>query len=467
MDHKMLVSALSLAFLAFSPTTLHAQLVFTKVADTTMFPPGSSANFSTFGAPALHSGSVAFSATFAGSSGVFKWADGVIQKAADSDTTPPGGTGKFLVFPGYATENGKITFFGVVNPTPQGLYQFDGSSLVRLADTLTPATMPGGTGPFVGFSIPAMKDGVVAFVGQNSSAQRGLFSITGGTVSQRLAPGTPYPGGTGGFINPGGVITLDAGNIAFYGSDSTVNANNSIFTLVGSTLTRIAEKNVTLVPGSSSPFTTLGTTPDINGSKLAFSGAFSGGQGIYSVNLDGSGMVKLVDTTTTIPASTETFGGFGEFEFNGADLVFKGTSTGGQGLYLLRGGNITRIIDTFSPLAGKSPATLTFRESGYSAGLITFAVNFTDGSRGIYTSNINAIGQLSGGSFSAFSASVAGFSFTFENGTSGHSYSIQSSSTMAINSWSEVTNFPYTGPITVTDSSSLGAPRKFYKAVTQ
>ena len=447
------------------------QITFTKVADTTQPFPGRSTNFSGFGAPAISGGVVAFEADGGSSfAGVFRWTNGVLQKAADYNTAIASGSGNFTFFSGgFATytENGLVTFRGI-GSAGSGLFQFDGTSLTRLMDTTTPNPIPGGTGPFSVFFAPNMKDGAIALLAQNTNSLRGIYLRTNSTLTQLLAPGTAYIGGGTGVLSFSSQVGFDDGNLAFWSYNSATNTDNAIYTLANGTLTKVAEKNVTLVPGVGTPFTTLNSPPDVSGTKVAFQGSYSGGSGIYGVNLDGSGLVALVDTTTPIPLGSGYFTSVSSFEYDSGDLVFYGIGAAGAGIYRLRAGTLARIIDTSMTLDGKGIANFTFRDAGYANGEIAFRANFNDGSRGIYTANIGApTGPPSGGTLSGLSYSAStGASFTFNGATSGQTYRIQSSTTLATNSWTDLTNFNFTAPVTVTDSAAAGAAQKFYRAVT-
>jgi hypothetical protein len=60
---------------------------------------------------------------------------------------------------------------------------------------------------------------------------------------------------------------------------------------------------------------------------------------------------------------------------------------------------------------------------------------------------------------------INGFGFTFVDGTVGQPYRIQTSSSLAADSWLDVTNFTYTAPMAMNYSVS-GATNKFFRAVT-
>jgi len=460
-----------LAFFALA-VNCSGQVTFIKVADTTqVFPGQTTTNFTSFGPPAINAGVVAFEADGAPlTSGVFRWTNGVLQKAADYNTSIPFGTGKFTFFSGgFATytENGLLTFRGI-GSAGSGLYQYDGVSLTRLFDTTTPNPIPGGTGPFATFLAPNMKNGMIAFLAVNTNNQRGIFLLTNSTLSQVLAPATPYPGGGTGVVSFSSQVGFDKGNLAFWAFNSATNTNHAIFTLTGGMLTKVAEKNVTIVPGLGNPFTSLSSPPDVSGSKVAFAGNYSGGSGIYSANLDGSGLGVLVDVSTPIPSGVGNFASFGSFEYDQGDLVFYGIGATGAGIYRVRSGVVTRVIDTSLTLDGKGIANFNFRDAGYANGEIAFRANFNDGSRGIYTVNLGApAGAPDGGSLSSFAYSpITGARFMFSGATPGTAYRIQFSSALISDSWNGLTNFTYNGPVTVNDGSTAGVTKRFYRAVT-
>lgn len=73
---------------------------------------------------------------------------------------------------------------------------------------------------------------------------------------------------------------------------------------------------------------------------------------------------------------------------------------------------------------------------------------------------------ITGGQFcDTACSSFTGFSFTFSGAIVGQPYRIQTSAHLAAGSWTDLTNFIYTGPIVITDPSAAG-PKKFYRAVS-
>ena len=70
-------------------------------------------------------------------------------------------------------------------------------------------------------------------------------------------------------------------------------------------------------------------------------------------------------------------------------------------------------------------------------------------------------GQFSGMAFSP----ITGFSFTFSGGEFGYSYRIQTSPSLAADSWTDYTNFTYTAPVVITVPVA-GNTNRFFRAIT-
>jgi hypothetical protein len=73
----------------------------------------------------------------------------------------------------------------------------------------------------------------------------------------------------------------------------------------------------------------------------------------------------------------------------------------------------------------------------------------------------------SGGQFgNAAYSPLTGFSFTFSGAIIGQPYRIQTSPSLAAGTWSDLTNFTFTEPITIADPYSTSTTSRFYRAVT-
>jgi hypothetical protein len=84
-----------------------------------------------------------------------------------------------------------------------------------------------------------------------------------------------------------------------------------------------------------------------------------------------------------------------------------------------------------------------------------------------YIAQANIGARISGGRFGSLACSpITGFRCTFSDATIGQPYRIQTSPSLAAGSWSDLTNFTYTGQLVITDPSAVAGPKKFYRAVS-
>jgi hypothetical protein len=94
-----------------------------------------------------------------------------------------------------------------------------------------------------------------------------------------------------------------------------------------------------------------------------------------------------------------------------------------------------------------------------------FSLAGTNVSPFIAQANIGA-GLSAGRLGSLVYSRATGFSCTFSDATLGQPYRIQSSPSLAAGSWTNFTNFTYTGPMVISDPSAAAGPKKFYRAVS-
>ena len=249
-------------------------------------------------------------------------------------------------------------------------------TFTKIADTNT--LIPNGSGTFTGFGNElALDGGNVAFRGNGSGGQEGIYTDIGGLT--RVADlNTLIPNGTGtfnNFLNP----ALDGGNVAFGGRDPR--GQRGIYTDIGG-LTRVADET-TPIPNGTGNFTGFGF-PALDGGNVAFQGFGSGGQlGIYT---DIGGLTLVADTNTPIPNGTGNFTVFfGSPALDGGSVAFRGLGSGDQnGIYTDIGGSLEKVIDLTDLLDGKTLSSLNFSINGLSGNSLAFLAGFTDGSRGIF-----------------------------------------------------------------------------------
>jgi hypothetical protein len=153
------------------------------------------------------------------------------------------------------------------------------------------------------------------------------------------------------------------------------------------TFTKIAD---TTTIASVGKFIHLDDSPAISGSTAAFRGVSGSGEGIFT----GSGgslttIVKQGDTTPIAP--TLVFGSFSNTAISGSTAAFRGTYSGGQGIFTGNGGPLTTIAIT----GGQVPTVPSGIFTGFngspaiSGNLVAFHGNYSDGSgnsgQGIFT----------------------------------------------------------------------------------
>ena len=196
--------------------------VLVRVADGNTPIPGANVNFVAFLSPALSGGNVAFLGTdlSRGHLGIYLSQSGVLRRVADVNTPIPGGSGNFRVtdlsYP--ALSGGNVAFLAFGSSEQMGIYLFEDGVLRRVADRNTP--IPGESGNFDAFLPPALSGGNVAFLGTGGPLdQRGIYLFEGGGLSRVADLNTPIPGGSGNFTGFG-APDLSGENVAFHGNGS-------------------------------------------------------------------------------------------------------------------------------------------------------------------------------------------------------------------------------------------------------
>ena len=164
---------------------------------------------------------------------------------------------------------------------------------------------------------------------------------------------------------------------------------------------------------------------------------------------------------------------------------FPGTNGGAVLAAVVDGSGNLYIGGSFFDVVGDAPATNIAKwngsswsalGSGISGHVYALAVSGTDlyvggdfGFAGgkVSTYAARAILTVAGGRFGSPAYSPAtGLSFTFRDATAGFPYQIQTSPSLAVGSWTDLTNFNYSGPIVIDDPSATATPKRFYRAVT-
>lgn len=199
--------------------------VSTFVADkNTSAPPGGSGAFDALLRPSVHAGKVAFGG-WAGPpslTGMFTNATGPLTNTIRNGTTLiPGGTGAFTGVLDPDFDGGQFAFWGAGSGSQQGVYlTTPAGSVTRIADTTT--TVPGGSGTFFLLSMLPSFDGVdTVFQGYGTAGEHGVYRTLGGSLSMVADLTTPIPGGAGLFTRFADEPAIDGAYVAFIGDGSS------------------------------------------------------------------------------------------------------------------------------------------------------------------------------------------------------------------------------------------------------
>jgi hypothetical protein len=167
-------------------------------------------------------------------------------------------------------------------------------TLSVVASSITPA--PGGAGQFNGFADVTIDGGRIAFRGDTSSGEQGIYTADGAAISVIAQRGDAMPGVLDPFTGFGHV-SLSQGNLAFYGAAGT---NQGIFLEVGNSLSRVVGTGDVL-DGRTVASVIFGSE-GLSGDKLAFGVTFSDeSQAIYLAD------VGELTTAAPEPASVILF----------------------------------------------------------------------------------------------------------------------------------------------------------------
>ena len=281
---------------------------------------------------------------------------------------------------------------------------------VQLSLSASTATaIPGGIGHFTAFSpdpaippSPAVSAGRVAFVGQGTGGQAGVytnFHCPGGCTIKVADLHTAIPGGIGNFTGFPAAPDISAGSVAFVGQGTGGQIGvYTNFQCPGGCFIRIADLH-TAMPGGIGNFTAFPAAPVISDGNVAFAGQGVGGQaGLYTnFHCPGGCGIKVVDNFTAIPGGIGNFTGFpGGPVISGNNVAFVGQGTGGQiGVYTnfhCPGGCTIKVVDTNTAVPGalnadgfpsNAPFT-SFANASISGTSVAFTGSYSNGS-GVYT----------------------------------------------------------------------------------
>jgi hypothetical protein len=237
-------------------------------------------------------------------------------------------------------------------------------TLARIADTSTP--VPGGSGTFgigngIPFGAPSLGGGDVIFWGRSGSGE-GVYGTRGGVLAAFANAQTPIPGSSSPFTsfrNPG--LSTDGVAPTFVGG-SLGAGYGGVYSNIGGQLVTVVESRTSLPDGTGTFGGTL-SIPSREGQNVTFMGGpslFSNfPSGVY--RSAGGQLGTLADSHTAIPGGTGNFAGFAWQGLSGASVAFTGFDANfRRGIYRvpLAGGAVSLVADPSTPRPG-GQGTLT------------------------------------------------------------------------------------------------------------
>lgn len=313
----------------------------------------------------------------------------VFQKIADTSTPIPGGSGDFDSFVTFPSLDGNaVAFSGVGSSgTQQGIYLSVGGQLLKVADRATP--VPGGTGNFLNFFSQSLDDGVVAF-----RTDDGIYAGNGGTPTVLVDETTTIPGESEAFSQLSDGFAFEGGVLAFAGSGPSV---SGVYTSTPGILSSVLDTS-TSIPGSMETFDGFGSV-SLSGSFLGFLGFdANAAAGIY--RSDGASLEVIADSSTAVPGGTGTFenlaAGIGAGpSMDGDDVAFWGRDSAiDEGIFFYSGGALAGVAKQGDPIPDETDDFIGFQFAvSTSAGNVAFNGSGPSG-QGIYLARAGILTRL-------------------------------------------------------------------------
>jgi hypothetical protein len=192
-----------------------------------------------------------------------------------------------------------------------GIYAgFVGGPVGLVANTQT--TAPGDTSKFASFEQPSIDAlGNVAFVGVLSNANQGVYARLGGTLGLVADTHTTTPGFNGTFssFTNRGSASIDGGKVAFSAfSSGAGGVTEGIYTSANGTLSLVADRSTAFPHGTGTLQYIFINRPMINNGNVLFnaSNGSAGTGGIYL--LKNGTLTRIIDDTMTLPGTSSNFG---------------------------------------------------------------------------------------------------------------------------------------------------------------
>jgi hypothetical protein len=305
----------------------------------------------------------------------------------------------------------RVVFIAGGSGSRRGIYASESATLSALVTRTT--AMPGTSALFVGLSEPVLATDLVAFNGNDFGSRSGAYRVAIGasTVVALAETETTQPAAAGRFsgVTVGDLTVTEAllvgfGKAPIGASYGDVQRGVYRASLFGGGVQTVVDRT-TPVPGRPSDTFSNFQGPLFVGADLVFVGV--GGLGaqkplgpvtykaLYRLPAVGA-LEPLVDTDTplpggTLPFATDAADGLtgAQLTTDGTALYFRGVGTTNsaiveEGLYRVTpGGDVTRIVDRSTPIAGKTPVELRIGRQSASGGRLVFFARFDDGTEAV------------------------------------------------------------------------------------
>lgn len=222
-----------------------------------------------------------------GQEGVYSRMNGMLEVIADLNTPVPGQAENFTGFPGDASISGSdVAFVGMGAGGLEGVYSLMNNMLEVVADTTT--AIPGGSGLFTfaaGLPIPMASGDNVVFKGSGTGGQQGIYLLMNGSLEviadlNTAYPSTPIFPSTPVHLFTGfpGAASISGSNVAFLGQGS--GGQMGIFVRFGGALLKVIDLS-DMLDGKMLSALRLGRG-GLSGNQVAFGATFTdGSEGIF------------------------------------------------------------------------------------------------------------------------------------------------------------------------------------------
>jgi hypothetical protein len=301
--------------------------------------------------------------------------------------------GQRVVFLGYGTgEDDDI----------EGIFRFDSGEISRIADLNTP--VPGRAGGFLEFGTASADDGQVAVIGEDfEDVEEGVYLGDGGPL-MRVADTTTVAPGQAGHFEFFNAVVADNTKLALIADSVSATGVYLHDTATGS-LVRVAD-TVTQAPGRAENFVDFGDGfggLDLDDGSVGFIGHFGGGRGggsgVYVADADSGAIIRIADTTSTIPDDEGLFrDAFTAVSVDGGRVALGYGLEGNPrgmipqtpffGVYTNLSGSLESLLRAGDVLDSRVVRRAYIGAEGLDGNQIAMSVVFDDGTEGIYVATL-------------------------------------------------------------------------------